>query len=317
MEGTGVTDSITLQTIPTFLLLPMPCRIWQAVSLPRSSFVWETGAISRVCAASLVHASLRLVRGDGRPADVGLEALEARAVVSRGEAAGAGAGGGAGGGTTLPVTLAPVSCGVYRLSIAVPVDSVGCTLALHVHVRGVGDVGAPLDVECMSPLVFDPAAGDPAHRTLSGDGTTLTTGVQGQLFRGRTPLLRSGPGVSFDIGLELQGKGSDFAIALGGVDHINDTTYDYSSNRDLAFFWEVYYGGVNVPYSTSTGHPKVQGPGTLVCHFRIRGNTLTFAAGPTPGSMVDQAGSWTLPNDFYLLISGYLAGDVVRLFIPA
>ncbi|MFO0002215.1 MAG: hypothetical protein ACK559_13870, partial [bacterium] len=62
------------------------------------------------------------------------------------------------------------------------------------HVRGVGDVEAPPPVECMSPLAFDPAAGDRAHRTLSGDGTTLTTFVEGSLFRGRTPVLHTGPG---------------------------------------------------------------------------------------------------------------------------
>ncbi len=280
--------------------LTVLCPDVQAVSLPRSSVVWEMGAVTRVLVASVVGASLRLVRGDGLPADTAAEAVEARAVVSRGEAAGAG--GGAGGDTTLPVTLAPVCWGVYRLSIAVPADVVGCTLALHVHVRGVGDVGVPLEVEC-TPLVFDPAAGDPAHRTICDDGTTLVVTEYGHLFRGRTPLLHTGPGVSLDIGLVLRlgGSGSQFIIALGGVDHIIVNTYGSVSNTGLAFFWNVYHGGVNVN-GASTGHTRYAGAGTLVCHFRIRGNTLTFAAGR--GCRVEQPGSWTLPNDFYLLISG-------------
>jgi hypothetical protein len=291
-----------------------PCA---QLSLPRSSLAWEPGDTTRVFIASMAYAALRLLRGDGYPAYIAAEAVEARAVVTRGDAAGSGVGGGAGGDTTLPVTLAPVSLGVYCLSIAVPVDVVGRFLALQVHVVGAGDVGAPPPVEC-TRLAFDPAAGDPAQCTLSGDGTTLTTLLPGQLFRGRTPLLHTGPWVSFDIGLELQlRRGNNFAIALGGVDHIKDDTYNYSNNSGLAFFWDVYHGGVNVPWGTSTGHPKLQGPGTLVCHFCIRGNTLTFAAGPTPGSMKEQAGSWTLPNDFYLLISGYSEGTVVRLFSPA
>jgi hypothetical protein len=307
----GAGPWLPLQTIP-MLSLPAPCSCVQAVSLPRGFIVWET---TRVFAGSVAYAALRLARGDGYPVEIAAEAVEAQAMLSHGDAAGAG--GGAGGGTALPVTLAPVSLGVYRLSIGVPVDSVGCSLALHVHVRGVGDVEAPLEVECMSPLVFDPAAGKPIHRTIGGDGATLTTVVAGQLFRGRTSVLHTGPGLSFDIGLELQCTGNSFAIALGGVDLIKANTYDYSSNTGLSFFWNVPYGGVNTAsYGKSTGHAKLQHPGTLVCHFRIRGNTLTFAAGPTIGSMVEQAGSWTLPNDFFLLISGHNAGNVVRLFSP-
>ncbi len=51
-------------------------------------------------------------------------------------------------------------------------------------------------------------------------------------------------------------------------------------------------------------------------HFRIRGNTLTFKAGPSLDAMTLQRGQWTLPNDFYLLIAGYEEGSVVRLLAP-
>jgi hypothetical protein len=62
------------------------------------------------------------------------------------------------------------------------------------------------------------------------------------------------------------------------------------------------------------GRPTLQTPDTRVLHFRVRGTTLTFRAGESVETLKDQAGSWQLPAEFYLLFAGYKADSIVRLF---
>jgi hypothetical protein len=45
-----------------------------------------------------------------------------------------------------------------------------------------------------------------------------------------------------------------------------------------------------------------------VFHFHIRGHTLTFSAGAVGAALVPQAGTWLLPEQFYLLVSTYRLG---------
>jgi hypothetical protein len=52
-----------------------------------------------------------------------------------------------------------------------------------------------------------------------------------------------------------------------------------------------------------------------VVHFRIRGNTLTFKAGPSLDAMTLQPGQWMLLNDFYLLVAGYVEGCSLPLLV--
>ena len=189
----------------------------------------------------------------------------------------------------------------------------GSTLSLRAIVSGVGDVGTPLTATVQLQFLFDPAAG--SNRSISKDGTTLTYTDAGQFFRGRTALLRCGTGVSLDVGVEVQGHGNTFTVALGRTDHIAGRTYDYSCNSGLAFFLDLYHGAVNQVWGTSEpGRPTLKSPGTCVLHFRVRGTTLTFRAGDTVKTLKDQAGSWQLPAELYLLFAGYAMGCVVRLF---
>jgi hypothetical protein len=204
--------------------------------------------------------------------------------------------------------------GVFHLSVALPASVAGgSTLSLRAIVSGVGDVGTPLTATVQLQFLFDPAAG--SNRSISKDGTTLTYTDAGQFFRGRTALLRCGTGVSLDVGVEVQGHGNTFTVALGRTDHIAGRTYDYSCNSGLAFFLDLYHGAVNQVWGTSEpGRPRLQSPRTCALHFRIRGTTLTFRAGDSVKTLKDQAGSWQLPAELYLLFAGYAMGCVVRLF---
>jgi hypothetical protein len=47
--------------------------------------------------------------------------------------------------------------------------------------------------------------------------------------------------------------------------------------------------------------------------FHIRGSTLTFSAGTPGGAMTRQAGSWVLPEQFYLLLATQRLGYEFRM----
>jgi hypothetical protein len=303
-------------------VFPLGVLVTCAVDVAKCSLTWEEGTLGYAPPGCTLTAVLRLVRGDGQAASVPCGLVNGTAIIDTAAGAWAGAWAGAGGsgsGPSVPVAVESSTAGTYKLSVLVPADGGATTgtLTLRASLRGVGDIGAPLTLPVRPLLAFDHAAGSDSHRTLGQGGSTLTTVTVGHLFRGRTPLLRAGPGAFLDIGLELRKKGSStFTIALGVADHIKDKVYDYSSNTGLAFFWEVSHGGVNAPWGTGTGHYKQPSSGSLVAHFRIRDNTLTFKAGPSLDAMTLQRGQWTLPNDFYLLIAGTHEGSVVRLFNP-
>ena len=82
----------------------------------------------------------------------------------------------------------------------------------------------------------------------------------------------------------------------------------------MSFLYNSYKGCVNVKYTEGNGYPVVCSAGAHhVFRFYVDGNQLTFSAGHTVDMLVLQRGSWTLPNDFYLLLVMYYAGNVVHL----
>ncbi len=313
-----VVQDTTLEVVVdgTKPVFPLGMLNTSALDVSRCSLSWRdrAGDAAVVAPGAILSAELRLRRCDGRMADVAPARVSG--VVTARAVGGADVGAGAHpGGSDPAVTVAYVSPGVFHLSFVLPASGSGDgAFALRAVVSGVGDVGKPLTAAVRLSFLFDPAAG--VSRSISADGTTLSYDGKGYLFRGRTGLLRCGAGATLDIGVEVRGQGGLFSVALGGVDRIADNTYDYTNNTGLAFFLELYYWTVNKPY-TNTGEPDrptLKTPGTRVLHFRVRGTTLTFRAGESVETLKDQAGSWQLPAEFYLLFAGKNAGNVVRLF---
>jgi hypothetical protein len=317
-----VVQDTTLEVVVdgTKPVFPLGSVNTSALDVSRCSLSWcdRAGDAAVVAPGSIISAELRLCRRDGRMADVA-PARVAGVVTARAVGgAGVGAGAGPGNSDSAPVvTVTYVSPGVFYLFATPPASAAGGgAFALLAVVSGVGDVGKPLMVTVRPSLLFDPAAG--VNRSISADGTTVTYNGKGQLFRGRTCVLHCGAGTALDIGVEVRGQGGLISVALGGVDRIADNTYDYTNNTGLAFFLELYRGAVNQPWGTQEpGRPTLQSPGTRVLHFRVRGTTLTFRAGESVLTLKDQAGSWQLPTDFYLLFAGHKADSIVRLFSMA
>ena len=147
--------------------------------------------------------------------------------------------------------------------------------------------------------------------------STLTSGSEGRIFRGRTHVLRTGPGVSMDITLEVTtGPSTSLcSIALGAPASIVDQTHDYASNTGQAFFLEAYHGGVNVPWGQGGRYPVLQAPNSRsVLVFHVRGTALTFSMGANGAAVTPQPGPvtgephWTLPSQFHLLVACHNLG---------
>ena len=136
------------------------------------------------------------------------------------------------------------------------------------------------------------------------------------MYYARTTMLKCGPGISFDILVELTvgPSPSTFAIVFGGVPQLNPNVYDYNSNSGQRFWYDTFYGGVNTGWTGSNGYPQLRTAGEVHhLRFLIRGNTLTFSGGAKGSALTVYGGSWQLPNDFYLLLSGSQPGYVCRL----
>ncbi len=158
-------------------------------------------------------------------------------------------------------------------------------------------------------------------RTISGDGATLTTtDPQNYIFRGRSTVVRTGPGVSLDIGVRIATGPNGVStggetIAVGSVQELVPFVYKYSSNPGVAFHYNLYCGGVNKEHGNSDGLYKFPGAHNTVHRIvlHVRGTTLTFSAGPEAGPVTLQAGSWPIPPDFYVLLGWCYSGAAVTL----
>jgi hypothetical protein len=250
-------------TEPVF---PLGVLSTTALDVHRCSLSWHGHgeAVPVVAPGSTLVAELRLCRPDGSPADVATGRVSGAAgKPAPGGGGGAGVGGGAGGGagasagcggggagglhSDLAVTVTRASMGVFLLSVALPASVTGGSkFIVQAIVSGVGRVGKPLTATVHEPLQFDRAAG--TCRSISADGKTLTFqahGGTGHSSSGRTALLRCGAGAKLDIGVEVQGQGDCFSVAIGGLDHLIDDveeTYDFSNCRGHAFFLDLYNG---------------------------------------------------------------------------
>jgi hypothetical protein len=296
-------------------------RLGQLTASPldadRSSLVWEGTAA----------AVLTLVTRIGSPArvseeDITLEAELSDSTVAAGGAGGAGVAASASvGHTRIPVSCTPRGPGLFGVSLDVPSTvTPGSGIKVSASVGGRLVHGSPLAHHVPACLTFDPASGSSAFRSFSADNTTLTAvGDAGNKIRGRSVALRTGPGVSFDIGLEVTtGPIPHFCfITIDKVKEIPGDVYKYGSNPAKVFFYDALRGGVNAAWGQSSGHPTLQGVNTShVFHFHVKGDTLTFShgVGRAGCAVTRQPKSWTLPPEFYLLIVAHEPGYVFRLF---
>ncbi len=292
-------------------------RLGQLTASPldadRSSLVWEEGAA----------AVLTLVTCIGSPARVSEENITLEAEVSDSAVVGGGAGGAGGaasasvGHTRIPVSCTPRGPGLFGVSLDVPSTAAfGSGMRVSASVGGRLVHGSPLTRRV--DLTFDPTSGSSAVRTLSADNTTLTAvRAAGNVNRGRSVALRTGPGLAFDIGLEVTTGPSvhHCFIAIDKVKEIPGDVSSYGSNPARVFFYSAYHGGVNVVPGQSSGHPTLQAANTShVFHFHVKGDTLTFSVSRAGCAVTRQPGSWTLPPECYLLIAAHQPGYVFRLF---
>jgi hypothetical protein len=209
--------------------------------------------------------------------------------------------------------------GAVSVTCTAPEAPPGSVLTLTARVGGRHLRGSPLALPYRPPLVFDAAAGE--DRTISADGMTLTsTGGSGK-FSGRTCALHTGPGVSLDIALRFDtgtpgfNSGGGDVVAVGGVDQLKPTVFNFSSNPGVAFLYNLNTGSVNTDHAAGPLY-KVTTPNTVfrvVLH--VRGTTLSFSAGPGdgPDAVTPQPGSWTIPADFYVLLGIYNPGATITL----
>jgi hypothetical protein len=172
----------------------------------------------------------------------------------------------------------------------------------------------------MNDVRFDKAAGAVSKRTISNGGRTLTTTAQSKHphgFTGRTPLLRTGLGVSFTLELDVTlgpsaGPGVDLVLELGPV-RDRGSFFQYAPVFGQVFHYNASNGGVNVSLR-SNGYPTLNTPhARCVYHLHVKGNQLTFSAGPPGSEPALQPGEWTLPDAFYLFVGLCNPGCVARI----
>lgn len=212
-----------------------------------------------------------------------------------------------------------MSKGVLQARVACPADApFGSRLVLTAALRGTALSASPPPVP-VGPLVFDSGAGVVTDRTISDDGTTLTTaGRAAHLFRGRTACLRIPARGSLCIGVEVtvSASPSHGVLALASKDTIASNTYDFASNKEHQFFYNMYDGGVRVAHAGSTGHPQLRTANAVhVFVLHIKDRELSLSAGAQGAPLTAQPGGpWTLPEDCYILIADYSVGQKYRLF---
>jgi hypothetical protein len=170
-------------------------------------------------------------------------------------------------------------------------------------------------------IAWDVGAG--TRRAISADGRVLVTlkptiphpnpHMHGRFideddcFRGRSTLLRTGPGVALDIEVRLE-TGPTVSCPYGmiaacftlGVGDVASLTKVDSSSRTsrVAFLYSLVDGSVNrsAGFYVAGGEFQVH---VVVLH--VRGPVLTVSAGPAAGPMTLQRGSWPIPPSFYVL----------------
>ena len=312
-------------------VFPLGILATAGVDERQSRVAWEGTLKTIPTAGGTLYAMVTLVRHDGSAVvDPSIIAASVGVVVGVGGACpivGDGSGSASSVDTAGAVSYAITAVddqGSFCITVVAPPGQAPAVLSLGVCVQGRHVCGSPLSAvyQHRVPLVFDETAGAIAHRDISDGGQTLTTvGGCARAVAGRTVRLHTGPGVAFQFELEVTlgpsagSCGADLAIAIGGAATLASPEYDYGSNsRNMSFLYNSYKGGVNVKYTEGNGYPVVCSAGAHhVFRFHVDGNQLTFSAGHTVDTLVLQRGSWTLPNDFYLLLVMYFAGNVVHL----
>ncbi len=108
--------------------------------------------------------------------------------------------------------------------------------------------------------------------------------------------------------IDLKNSGT-LGMGVGTPDHLNEDTYDYKDNHDMAWHWDAFHGQVNKDYdfSSSVGPyaPRCD-PGVRKVVVTIRDGTLSFAVDD-----VIMRGSWAIPSPAYLVVSPYGKGSTI------
>jgi hypothetical protein len=231
--------------------------------------------------------------------------------------------------------------GVFALALTPPVGGgPGGELALEVRVAGRHVRGSPAVLALRLPIAFDPTAC--AGGVVSHDGSTLSWGTSGHPYghplTGRTGMLRTGPGVAFDVVLKVSVGASvaQVTINVGAAPpatphhHRGSSTvgfaYDMHSgtinvgaappatphhhrgSSTVGFAYDMYSGTINGMRNQTTGYsfPQLHSANTTtVFYFHVRGNALTLSVGASASGAVAQDGtSWTVPDEFFLSLTG-------------
>lgn len=305
-----VDTTVGISQDPREPVLPLGVVVSGAVDVTRS--VLDVGSGASIWVGQRIDGTVRLVGHDRVLTDAPDGGLVVDAVVVEEE----GPGGVAGGPAPVPVPALRLSSGVYRVTVPVPGARDRSRLVISARVGGRHVAGSPASLHYVPPARFDP---------LAIQGATVVDGVHDSTFTtvgdtwctGRSCVMRTGPGVTLDLCVEvaLAPPHNYLTLALGAGEALSATPFDYASNTHMAFFFNGMHGAVNQPWGTWGPHPKAKDAWRGVVYLHIRGCTLTFSAGEVGSPVVSQPGTWTLPSDFYLHVACYMAGHTIKVSV--
>jgi hypothetical protein len=98
-------------------------------------------------------------------------------------------------------------------------------------------------------------------------------------------------------------------LAVGSPAQLQEEVYNLSANPGVTFLYNMKMGSDGASHGNGGSLHRVLCLNTvhrIVLH--VRGNVLTFSAGAAAGPVTLQAGSWPLPQTFYILLGIYQEG---------
>ena len=166
---------------------------------------------------------------------------------------------------------------------------------LHVRVRGHTITGSPVqlsigklqwDARCRGGMLVN-------HSSASGSGWV------------RTKLLRTTATARRTVRLvaDMNVANGYLVVAVGTAEGI--VSDHFSRNPGLAFWYDGYYGSVNTDTGSEGPYPKSKVQWKRTIDLVFNGSTLTFAV-----NGAHQAGSWPVPDAFYVYAYGPNGGTV-------
>ena len=192
------------------------------------------------------------------------------------------------------VDVVHVSPGVFSARFRA-VHPTAPTMYLHVRVRGRAITGSPVqlsigklqwDARCRGGMLVN-------HSSASGSGWV------------RTKLLRTTATARRTVRLvaDMNVANGYLVVAVGTAEGI--VSDHFSRNPGLAFWYDGYYGSVNTDTGSEGPYPKSKVQWKRTIDLVFNGSTLTFAV-----NGAHQAGSWPVPDAFYVYAYGPNGGTV-------